>query len=332
VERIREEIRQTFGPLGDVEWASVDDAVAAREPLSDPGCGPTDPDCALTRRQQTSGVRLLQAEVSTNSFLNLGAGLTLANVTTFGGSLQVLPMRIAGDFRTGQVLLKVEAVSTPDLLSFCTRYRDDGSLTTHTPVPWVNPFDGSCLPGARLGLRLDLMELILDGRRSALGVRPAELGLVWNVLGNGFTADFLRTRLLLSVGAAPELLVIPGRPTDTDLVLNARLRYRQTFWDARFLIGTQAQFSVGLLRAGTALEWGAELAYNLLLTVGEGRDRAHQLITFGFEGGIDFWPTANQALPPLNGRVLLLPDRNFPQDFWGFGLFYVETSVAALGF
>mgnify|MGYP000929590030 CR=1 FL=1 len=165
VERIREEIRETFGPLGDVEWASVDEAVAARAPAPDQGCGPTDPDCALTRRQQTSGVRLLQLELSTNSFLNLGGGLTLASIATFGGSLQVLPMRVAGDFRTGQVLLKVEAVSTPDLLSLCTKYRDDALKQAQGSV------DRSDEPAARARISdscTDNPEKALEGRDSEL--------------------------------------------------------------------------------------------------------------------------------------------------------------------
>ncbi len=289
---------------------------------------------ALRRRigRDQFGVRLFQLELSTNSFLTLGAGLTLANLSTAGGSLQVLPMRVAGDFRTGEVLLKVEAVTTTDLLSACTRYRDDGSMETSTPFPWVNPFDGACLPGARFGLRLDLLELILDGRRSAIGLRPAELGPVWNLLGNGFSPDFLRQKLLLSLAAAPELLLVPGVATQRDLVLDLRLKYRQTFLDDRLLAGTQAQVSWGLVRSAVVLEWLAEVGYNLLVTLGKGRDRSHLVVTFGFEGGVDYWPTVNQPLPPLNGRVLLLPDRSRPGDFWGFGLFYVETSVPSLGF
>jgi hypothetical protein len=332
IERVREEILDTFGPLADVPWSSNDDLLRDHLdalPAAD-DCGPGDPSCEMERLGAVAGSRVLTVDAS-SSIVQFGGGLTLFTLSTLGGGVEVLPFRGAYDLVTDNYLLRAEAVHTDGILSFCRKVSEADPASTEIPIPWINPVDPGCIGETSFGLRLDVLELIFDGRRNALGIRPIELGLVWNILGNGFSPSFLESRLLWSVAAVPELVAVPGKHTEADLVFNSRVEYRQRLWSSRIELRLHGEAAVGVTHgAAVVLEGGGDLVYHWVIATGTPGNRTAHVISFGGGGGVDFWPTALQPLPPLNGRGILLPDRGAPTDFWGFGVLFIETSLSAL--
>lgn len=331
-ERVRDGLRAELGPLADAEAVSLE-ALAAVEP--ELPCGPADPDCSRTRRLRQNGTRLFKLEVGTWAFLSFIGGVTVADFVSLGGSVQLLDYRsmVAMTPSAGGALsyqMRVEALRTTGLLSACRHPADDGSTRTELALTIVNPLDDTCLPGARWGLKLDALDLIYDGRAQVFGLRPVELGVAWNLFANGYSADYFDRRLIWSLNATPELYVAPGTASVADGVLNTRLAWHQSVWASRFTLGGDLQASWGVGRSSLVVEAVARFSYNQLLSFGEGRGRKHTILSFGFEGGIDWWPTTARGLAPLNHRSIQVLSPTGPPDFYGVANFVVELSIPGL--
>lgn len=331
-ERVRDGLRAELGPLVDAEPVSLEALAPAAPELP---CGLADPDCSRTRRLRQNGTRLLRLELGTWAFLSLIGGVTVADFVSLGGSVQLLDYRsmVAMTPAAGgavSYLMRVEALRTTGLLSACRHLADDGSGRTVLALTIVDPLDDTCLPGARWGLKLDALDLIYDGRAQVFGLRPVELGVAWNLLGNGYSADYFDRRLIWSLNLTPELYVAPGTASVADAVLNTRLAWHQSVWASRFTLGGDFQASWGLGRTSLVVEAVARVSYNQLLSFGRGRERKHTILSFGFEGGIDWWPTNARGLAPLNHRGIQVLSPTGPPDFYGVANFVIELSVPGL--
>ncbi len=325
--RASEEIRATLGPLADREELSVD---ALREQLAPSPCGAHDPDCSLTRRSRQNGTKILKLEVGTWAGLSFIGGVTIADFVARGGGLQVIDYRSAVEFVTGKYLMRVEALRTTGLLSGCRKLKEDGSGQSYVPLGFVNPVDDACLPGARWGMKVDLLDFIYDGRSGVFGLRPAELGVALNLLANGFSGDFLERRLVWSLNVVPELYVAPGASSVADLVTNTRLYWHQSLLASRLTLGADLQLSWGTLRGSLVAEAVARVTYNQLVSFGSGRDRVHTILSIGFEGGVDWWVTGVHGIAPLNHRSIQLLAPVGPVDFYGVANLVLEISLPLL--
>ena len=326
-ERAREELTATLGPLADREELSVEELRAKLPPSP---CGAHDPDCSLTRRARQNGTKLLKLDVGTWSFISFIGGVTVADFVSRGGGLQVIDYRSAVEIITGKYLMRVEALRTTGLLSGCRKLKEDGSGDTYVPLGFVNPLDDGCLPGARWGLKVDLLDFIYDGRAGVFGLRPAELGVALNLLGNGFSPEFLEKRLVWSLNVVPELYVAPGAQSIADLVVNTRLYWHHSLFSSRLTLGADVQLSWGTVRSALVAEAVARVTYNQLLSFGAGRARRHTILSVGFEGGIDWWVTRAHGIAPLNHRSIQLLAPVGPVDFYGVANLVVELSLPQL--
>jgi hypothetical protein len=226
--------------------------------------------------------------------------------------------------------MRAEALRTTGLLSACRKLKEDGSGQTYVPLAFVNPVDDACLPGASWGMKLDLLDLIYDGRAGVFGLRPAELGLAWNLLGNGFSGDYLARRLVWSLNVVPELYAAPGAQSVADLVVNTRLYWHHSVFSSRLTLGADVQLSWGTVRSSLVAEAVARFTYNQLVALGSGRSRVFTILSVGFEGGIDWWVTRAHGIAPLNHRSIQLLAPVGPVDFYGVANFIVELSLPQL--
>ncbi len=342
IENIRRDVKAMFGPYGDKSGMDTYELGVARQYSSefDPEmpCGATDKDCKFTRHEEMNGIRIGKIRVAGGNFAGMFFGVTLAEGTTMGGLFNVLSLNSAVAFTDGAISMHVKGAESP-VLFFCAMEAEDGSGRKEIDYPFVNPFNVKCVPGSYWGLRLELLELMYlggDGLDS-YGFRPVEAGIVFTPLGNGFTPEFLKRRLLFSLGLTPEIIDTAGTSaakslagyftvTSEEFFLNDRVNYK-LFGSIRDDLTEVRRFNV---------EGGARLQYNYLWNRRDmrGGDPLHSIISFGVEASVNYWFDSMPSMPSLIKYAQIMPNRDFVPNDWHVslqGILYVETTIPKLG-
>ncbi len=341
VENIRKDVRELFGPFGDKSGMDIYDLEVQPRVSGeyDPKmpCGTTDKDCSLTRNEELNGIRIGKLYFAGGNFPGVLMGATLIDGITPGGLFSILTLNSSVSFQDGSYGLHVKAVSSPALF-FCSMEVGDGSGRTNIDYPFVNPFEVKCTPRSYWGIKLDLLDVIYISGSDSYGIRPIEFGVVLNALGNGHTLGFLKRRLLLTLGIAPELLEVNQEDkiqSVTSFFSGVYVRNFEKNKGTFRLFGTFRDQLTAPKRFN--VEGGTRIQYNHLWSrrdLRSGREALHSIVSIGVEAAVTYWFRKYPSLPANLSLVSIPYGKDYLPNDWhisGQLLFFVETTIPKLG-
>ncbi len=348
IENIRRDVLDMFGPFGDSPAIDLYDMNVEPRYSSnfDPKmpCGPDDESCKQTRREETHGINIGKLRVAAGNYPGMIFGFTLADGETMGGMFRVLTLSASVAFTDSAYTIHAKAIESP-ILHFCSVKAEDGSDREEIDYPFVNPFAVKCVPGSSWGIKLDLLEMLydsepFDGSADSFGFRPIEFGIVFNPLGNGFTPGFLERKLLLSVGIAPEIIVLnleKATRRDASLMGYFTLIYDRSLFDDKFSYKLFGGIRDDLTNTNLFnVEGGVRLQYNHLWSRRDfrGGEPLHSIINFGVEIAVNYWYEQRPSLPSMIKSTMIGMQKDYIPDSWnisGHAIFYIETTIPKLG-
>ena len=340
--RIRREVKKEFGPYGDQSGMDIEElgVVPNISHEYDPEypCGRHDPDCSVTGRDQTHGVKigLLRFGGGNNPGPLIGA--TLAHILTPGGGFSVFDINTAVNYDRGGYILHVRSIATDGALMFCAEEREDGSGRAEIDWPFVNPFSPKCLGGAIFGIDFNVLELVTEEKADKISLRPIEFGVVLNILANGYNADFLERSFLISVGMAPEWISDEDYD-DAPVRAYTRIVLNTLHDDCKWGVKVFGQFRDDVSDyKDYSTEVGGKITYNILWTRPDLRNKEaiHTLLSLILEGGVEYWSRPENNMPGML-RFYIPPDPDYnsakrsDSKFTGKVMLYLETKIPTLG-